>query len=221
MTKAFFITGTDTEIGKTHSACALLHAWQATGLSAVGYKPIAAGTTQIGDVLANEDALRLQAASSPGFTLADINPVCLNEPIAPHIAAAHAGVSFDIRRMLNGYTALTTRADVVLVEGVGGFCVPLGQGVDTSHLAQAFGLPVILVVGMRLGCLNHALLTAEAIAARGLRLAGWIANTLTPPMPYLTDNIATLERALPARCLGVLPADTDPAQAANVLTLPV
>ncbi|MFT4171427.1 MAG: dethiobiotin synthase [Rhodocyclaceae bacterium] len=220
MNKAFFITGTDTEIGKTHSACALLHAWRATGASAVGYKPLAAGTELIDGVRANEDALRLQAASTPGFSLADINPVCLDEAIAPHIAAMRAGMTFDLRRMLDGYTALRTRADIVLVEGVGGFRVPLGSGLDTSHLARALGLPVVLVVGMRLGCLNHALLTAEAIAARGLRLAGWIANTLTPVMPCLDENIATLKEALSAPCLGVLPADTAPTQAAAILTLP-
>ncbi|MFA9438256.1 dethiobiotin synthase [Uliginosibacterium sp. sgz301328] len=220
MSKAYFLTGTDTEIGKTHTACALLHAWRNTGLSAVGYKPLAAGAERVGDEFANEDAVRLHAASSPGFSLAEINPVCLPEPIAPHIAAANTGVRIDLATMLGGYAQLQSRADRILVEGVGGFCVPLDDDRDTSHLAMALGLPVIMVVGMRLGCLNHALLTAEAIEARGLRLIGWIANAITPDMPYLEDNVAALRSRLAARCLGVLPHGLEPGQAAAHLTLP-
>ena len=224
LARGYFLTGTDTDIGKTFAACALLHAWRAQGLRAVGYKPIAAGGEILDDVLVNDDARKLHAASSSGFTLAQINPVCLREAIAPHIAAAHEGVHFDFEALLSGYQQIARQVDRVLVEGAGGFCVPLDAARDTTDMARAFNLPVILVVGMRLGCLNHALLTIEAIAARGLPLAGWIANTLSPDMPFLAENIHTLRERIAAPCLGVLPRFTEAADAAHaaasLLTLP-
>lgn len=217
----YFVTGTDTEIGKTFTTCALLHAARAAGLTAVGYKPIAAGAEEIDGQWSNEDARRLLAASSAGFSLAELNPVCLREPAAPHIAAAAEGVALDVPPLVSGFEALAARADCVLVEGVGGFRVPLDDRLDTADLALALHLPVILVVGMRLGCINHALLTAEAIVARSLPLAGWVANTLSPRMSRFEENLAALEIRLPAPCLGVLPYSTAGAAAvASQVRLP-
>jgi len=218
---AFFVTGTDTEIGKTFTTCALLHAARASGLTAVGYKPIAAGAEQTADGLANEDALAIRAASSAGFALGDINPICLREAVAPHIAAAAEGVPFAVEPIVAGFERLAARADVVLVEGVGGFCVPLTDTLDTADLAAAFRLPVLLIVGMRLGCINHALLTVEAIHARGLPLAGWYANTLSPRMNRFDENLAALEARIAAPLLGVLPhCAGGPAEAATAVRLP-
>ncbi|GAA5180968.1 dethiobiotin synthase [Niveibacterium umoris] len=217
----YFVTGTDTEIGKTFTTCALLHAARAAGLESVGYKPIAAGAEEFDGVWSNEDARRLRAASTPGYTLGQINPVCLREAVAPHIAAAAEGVALDVPPLVAGFEALAARADCVLVEGVGGFRVPLDERLDTSDLALALHLPVILVVGMRLGCINHALLTAEAITARGLPLAGWVANTLSPTMSRFDENLAALESRLAAPLLGVLPyCEAGPAALADRVRLP-
>lgn len=218
---AYFITGTDTEIGKTFSTCALLHAAQRKGLTAVGFKPIAAGAEEHQGVLANEDALALQAASAPGFSLGEINPLCLKEAIAPHIAAAAEGRSLASAPLIAAFTLLAGKADLVLVEGAGGFCVPLDEGRDMAGLARDFGLPVILIVGMRLGCINHALLTIEAIHARGLRLAGWVANTLEPRMSRFEENLETLEQRISSPLLGVLPHTPEgPAAASAAIALP-
>ncbi len=219
---AFFIAGTDTEIGKTFVTCALLHAARARGLKALGMKPIAAGAERQGDELINEDAARLRAAGSFDPGLALLNPYCLKSPIAPHIAAAEEGVAIEPAPILHAFAALQAQADVVLVEGVGGFRVPLGKDYDTADLARDLALPVILVVGMRLGCINHALLTAEAIAARGLTLAGWVANQVDPAMLRFEQNLAALTERLPAPLLGVsrFQADGDAAKAAAGLQLP-
>lgn len=220
--RAWFVTGTDTEIGKTFATCALIHAARARGWRTLGMKPVAAGTQPHGDGRANEDALRLQAAGSfdPGMAL--INPYCLQSPIAPHIAAAEEGVTLDAGHILGTFARLRAQADCVFVEGVGGFRVPLTAGYDTADLARDFGLPVILVVGMRLGCINHALLAVEAIQARGLALAGWVANCVVPDMPRLQENLDALRARIAAPLLGVLPfaADGDPARVADRLTLP-
>lgn len=209
--KACFLTGTDTEIGKTFSACALIHRWRADGLRAVGYKPVAAGADCIDGHWSNEDARRLLTASSAGFALDEINPVCLRSAIAPHIAAAEEGVPLELPRLVAGFEQLARQADRVLVEGVGGFRVPLGADFDSADLALALDLPVVMVVGLRLGCINHALLTAEAIASRGLRLAGWIGNRpLMSPMSREAENIHTLQGLIDAPCLGILPHATNP-----------
>ncbi len=220
--RAWFLTGTDTEIGKTFTTCALLHAARRQGLTALGMKPVAAGAEWLNGEWVNEDAARLRAAGSFDPGLAAINPYCLQQPVAPHIAAAVEGVDLDPARIVAGFEALRARAEVVIVEGVGGFRVPLGPDWDSADLARALGLPVILVVGMRLGCINHALLTAEAIAARGLTLAGWIANRVDPAMLRFEENREALEARLEAPLLGTLPhvADGDPAAAADALTLP-
>jgi dethiobiotin synthetase len=223
MNKSFFLTGTDTDVGKTFIACALLHAWGAQGFCAVGYKPVAAGaepdSLHSEGLLCNEDAIRLQAAGASGFSLADINPVCLPEAIAPHIAAAHAGVRINVDKLLMHFELMRKRADRVVIEGAGGFLVPLDDHSDMSRLARLCAVPVILVVGLRLGCLNHALLTAQAIAAAGLPLAGWVGNVIDPDMPCMDENISYLCQRLDAPCLGIVPRLSSAEEAVPYLQL--
>jgi len=197
----FFVTGTDTGVGKTHVAAALLRAFAARGLRAVGMKPVAAGA-QPGQP--NEDVLALRAAGNVDAPLADINPYCFLPPIAPHIAAGEVGVDIDFGTLAAAHARLAMRADVVVVEGAGGWRVPLGAEGDMADLAARLGGAVILVVGLRLGCLNHAVLTAEAIRARGLPWAGWVANRIDPDMARAEENLATLRGILPGPCLGEL-----------------
>ena len=219
---AWFITGTDTEIGKTYATCALLHVARAQGLTALGMKPVAAGTEMVGGERLNEDVAALRAASSFDPGLALLNPWCLASPIAPHIAAAEEGVRIAPAPIVDALGALRQRADVVLVEGVGGFRVPLADDYDSADLAAELALPVILVVGLRLGCINHALLTAEAVRARGLHLAGWVGNLIDPSFQAQADNINTLRQRISAPCLGILPFDPNaqPANLASAVTLP-
>ena len=214
---AWFITGTDTEIGKTFVACALLHALRRTGLSALAMKPIAAGFDENGF---NDDVERLLAASSVQPPRALVNPYGVRAAIAPHIAAEEEGRSIELAHIADAFAQLQAMADAVLVEGVGGFCVPLGASCDTADLAALLKLPLILVVGMRLGCINHALLTQQAIAARGLPLAGWVANRIDPAMSRFAENLAALQARLPAPLLGVVEYGTTPEQAALTLRLP-
>ncbi len=219
---AWFIAGTDTGIGKTFVTCALLHTARAQGYTALGMKPVAAGADPVGGEWINEDTARLRAASSLDPSPALITPYCLRSPIAPHIAAAEEGIAITPAPILAAFAELQSRADVVLVEGVGGFRVPLGERYDTADLVRDLGLPMILIVGMRLGCLNHALLTAEAIAARGQQLAGWVANRIDPCMPHFDANLATLADLLDAPLLGIVPhlENGNAAQAATALRLP-
>ena len=216
MKQAFFVTGTDTGVGKTLVTCALLHATRQQGSTTVGMKPIAAGVEDDGR---NGDVTQLLAASSiqPPSTL--VNPYLYIPPIAPHIAAQEAGKSVDIAVIAEAFTQLCELAEVVWVEGVGGFRVPLDECSDTADLAVALDLPIILVVGMRLGCLNHALLTVEAIATRNLRLAGWVANRIDPAMARFEANVETLSARLEAPLLGVTPHGTNPVRAAGALRL--
>lgn len=214
---AWFVTGTDTEVGKTFATCALLHALRARGLRAVGMKPVAAGTDAGGR---NDDVEALLAASGVDAPRELVNPYLFAPPIAPHIAAAESGRAIDLRTIADAYARLSTLADAVIVEGVGGFCVPLGPDSDAADLAQRLALPVILVVGMRLGCINHALLTQEAIAARGLPLAGWIANRIDPQMSRFEENLAALDARIKAPRLGVIPANSTPALAAGCIEWP-
>lgn len=203
MSKAWFVTGTDTEVGKTAIACALLHAANRAGLRSAAVKPVAAGTDAEGH---NEDALQLQAAMSESLPYAQVNPVALVPAVAPHIAAQQAGRSLSVAR-LAGYCrgVMLGGADFTLVEGAGGWRVPLGPRETLADLARELNLGVILVVGMRLGCINHALLTAEAIRRDGLPLAGWVANQPAPEaMACHAENVATLHQLLPAPCLGEL-----------------
>ncbi len=215
--RGWFITGTDTEIGKTFVACALLHALRHTGVTAVAMKPVAAGVDEHG---LNEDVERLLAAASFAAPRTLVNPYGFRAAIAPHIAAEEEGRSIELPHIAASLSRLQTIADVVLVEGVGGFCVPLGATCDTADLAALLNLPLILVVGMRLGCINHALLTQQAIAARGLPLAGWVANRIDPAMSRFSENLAALQTRLPAPLLGVVEHGTTPEQAARALRLP-
>jgi dethiobiotin synthetase len=199
--QGFFVTGTDTGVGKTVVAAALLHAFAAKGLRAVGMKPVAAGLERIGGELRHADVEALVAAGNVAAPREVVNPYCFAEPIAPHIGAAQAGVAIDIERIAARFGQLAAMSDMVIVEGVGGFRVPLGPGVDAADLAARLALPVILVVGMRLGCLNHALLTQEAIAARGLALAGWVANHVDRAMQAADENVEALRERLRAPLL--------------------
>ena len=215
-----FVAGTDTGIGKTHASCALLHALRAGGLRSTGMKPVASGCIETLHGLQNEDALALRAASStplPPYALS--NPLALREPLSPHLAAAHEGVTITLPPLRAAFDALCADHDVVVVEGVGGWRVPLAPGLFASGIAKAWQLPVIFVVGLRLGCLSHSLLSAEAILADGCRLAGWIGNRIDPAMDAVEENLATLRELLPAPCLGVLPHGVAPAQAAGGLDL--
>jgi dethiobiotin synthetase len=191
--RGFFVTGTDTGVGKTLISCALLHALVARGERAVGMKPVAAGCTPEGR---NEDVEALRAAGNVAAPAALVNPYRFTPPTAPHLAAAEIGTEIELDVIATAYRGLAALADVVIVEGVGGFCVPLNAREDTADLAVRLALPVLLVVGLRLGCLNHALLTAEAIRARGLRLAGWVANALTPEMDRRDSYISALQTRL-------------------------
>jgi len=203
--RSFLVTGTDTGIGKTHSSVALLHALRASGLRAVGMKPIASGCDWIDGRWRNEDALALQAASDPRPDYADINPVALPEPTAPTLAAIAAGVTVDIADLYAAHARLASHADVVLVEGAGGWDAPLADGLEHRDLARHIGGAVVLVVGLKLGCLSHARLTARAIEADGCRLVGWIGNRIDPDFTRADDYVGLLTDALPAPCLGVLP----------------
>ena len=210
MTRAFFVTGTDTEIGKTTITAALTHWAAQAGRRSVAVKPVAAGQEAVsgpaGLHWVNEDVARLHAASNlPDLSDADVGPLQLRTPCAPHIAAALEGVSIDRTALLSAVRATLARAEVGFVEGVGGFCVPLTADWDTADLAAELALPVVLVVGLRLGCINHALLTAQAIRARGLALAGWVGNTVDATQPHQADNLTALADRLNAPCWGVVP----------------
>lgn len=216
----YFITGTDTGVGKTFVTCALLYTLKAQGIAAIGMKPIAAGGEMTPDGLNNEDVEALHLASVVKLQREDLNCYLLSEPIAPHIAAANEDIDIDLDVIRQRFDQLAELADVVLVEGVGGFIVPLGDSINTADLAQDLDLPVILVVGMRLGCLNHALLTQEAILARGLTLAGWVANQIDPHMAELDANIEALEERIRAPLLGVIEWQKQPDAESVFLDLP-
>jgi dethiobiotin synthetase len=205
MKAAYFITGTDTEIGKTLISSALLYALAQQGVRAAGMKPVAAGAELRDGVWHNEDADRIASAANVAVPAELATPYLLREPAAPHIVADLEGVDINIDHIRSCYDRVSGMADAIVVEGVGGFRVPLSKRYDTADLAQQLGLPVILVVGLRLGCINHALLTAEAIAARGLVLAGWVANVVDLEMSFGMDNITALTERLPAPLLGCVP----------------
>ncbi len=202
---SYFVTGTDTEVGKTLISSALLEVLSHRGLRAAGMKPVAAGTTMRNGVPHNDDVASLAASASLALPQSLTTPYLLREAAAPHIAAELENVTIDARHIRSCYDQVVAAADAVVVEGVGGFRVPLSDNFDTADLAQQLGLPVILVIGLRLGCLNHALLTAEAIAARGLTLAGWVVNGVIPEMPYGEANIAALSERLQAPLIGAVP----------------
>jgi dethiobiotin synthetase len=204
-----FVTGTDTDIGKTEIALALMAALQQRGLTVMGMKPVATGCAAGQRGLVCGDALRLQSQSSHQADYPLINPYAFVPAIAPHLAAREAGVEISLERIRASFGTLAADADLVVVEGVGGWRVPLAQELAVSDLPTALGLPVVLVVGIRLGCLSHALLTVEAIRARGARLAGWVANIVAPRMHNRDENIQTLEEMIDAPNLGVVPWQTE------------
>ncbi|MDB5941970.1 MAG: dethiobiotin synthase [Ramlibacter sp.] len=215
-----FVTGTDTGVGKTLAASALLHALARRHARVVGMKPVAAGCDRAGGVWTNEDVLALRAASTIEAPPELQNPILLADAVSPHIAAERAGVGIDIGHLVACYCALSRRAEAVVVEGAGGFHVPLSRETTGADLAQALALPVVLVVGLRLGCLSHALLTADAIRARGLKLAGWVANRIDAEMQAQEDNIALLRHKLPAPLLGDFPHLSRPDARSVTLLLP-
>jgi dethiobiotin synthetase len=211
MKRGVFVTGTDTGVGKTLASCALIHALRDAGIHVWPMKPIAAGVSRHGAGWANEDSLALlRAADLDDSILADVTPVLLRDAKAPHLAARHENRAIALAPIEASFERLSARGRFVVVEGVGGFRVPLGESLDTVDLARAIGLPLVLVVGMRLGCLNHALLTAESIERSGLRLAGWIANAIDPAMAAADENVAALEGRLGAPLLGRLPHRMNP-----------
>jgi len=208
MTHGVYITGTDTGIGKTTVSCALLHALRARGLHAVGMKPVASGSERTPDGWRNDDALRLVAASDPQPDYALANPYALPDPTAPELAARDVGIAIDLDPLRVAFDTLAASSDVVVVEGVGGWAAPLSAQLDQSELARAFGLPVLLVVGLRLGCINHARLTADAIRADGLHLLGWIGNAVDAEFHRREETVAILDRVIAAPRLGLLPQRT-------------
>ncbi|HEY9099950.1 MAG TPA: dethiobiotin synthase [Thiobacillus sp.] len=198
--RGYFVTGTDTGVGKTRVAVALIHALRAQGLRVAAMKPVSAGSHP-GEL--NEDVVALLQAANVEADVSDVNPYAFAEPIAPHIAAQQAGVTIELSVIAKAYSRLAAQADVVVVEGAGGWRVPLNEHEDMADLAQCLGLPVVLVVGLRLGCLNHAVLTADSILYRQVAWAGWVGNHIDPEMAQQTANLAALRSRLPAPCLGV------------------
>ena len=203
--QSYFVTGTDTGVGKTELAAGLIRAYAALGRAVVGMKPVAAGARRVSGKFRNYDVERLRAASNVRAAREVMNPYCFAPPIAPHLAAERTGRRIDMRVILCAYRSLAARAEVVIVEGVGGLLVPLNESADSADLACRLRLPVLLVVGMRLGCLSHALLTAAAISARGLEFAGWFANRIDPRMRAYRDNVEALRRRLHAPLLAEIP----------------
>lgn len=218
---AWFVTGTDTEIGKSLCSATLLHAFAAQGKRVAGMKPIAAGAIWAGDHWHNDDVALITAASNVAIAPELVCPYLLQEAVAPHIAAAAEGISFDLQHIGTCLEQIRQQADITIVEGVGGFRVPLTETQDTADLSVQLKLPVILVVGMRLGCISHSLLTVEAIQARGLHLAGWIANQIDPAMRHAGANLEALKARIPAPLLGHIPhlVPADPRMAVEHLHL--
>jgi dethiobiotin synthetase len=201
----FFVTGTDTECGKTEITLGLMQCLQTLGHSVVGMKPVASGAEQTAEGLRNQDALRLQQQSSIDVDYELVNPYAFAPPIAPHLAAVQAGVEIDPSRIHACFRDLSRRADYVLVEGVGGWRVPLSRRLAVSDLAVTMGLPVILVVGLRLGCINHGLLSVESIEMAGVELAGWVANLMDAEMQEVQANLISLQQRIGAPLLGFIP----------------
>ncbi|WP_066014269.1 dethiobiotin synthase [Endozoicomonas atrinae] len=222
MGKTYFVTGTDTDAGKTVVTCGLLEAARLKGLTTLALKPVSAGCHQTESGLKNEDALALMEAMTLSLPYEQVNPLALEPPIAPHIAAAEVGVSMTLDRLV-GYCrgALMRKNDLALIEGAGGWRVPLNSREMLTGLAKELNTPAILVVGMKLGCISHALLTVEAILRDGVRLAGWVANQMDPDMSRYDENLATLKNMIPAPCLGVVPflSDTSSGRVAEYLDI--
>lgn len=218
-----YVTGTDTGIGKTLASTALLYVLRNHGLRAVGMKPVASGCEQVDGQWRNADALALIAASDPQPAYADLNPYALPLPLAPELAAHDAGVVVTLQELIFAHAQVASQADALVVEGVGGWAAPLSASLMQADFVHLLRMPVVLVVGMRLGCINHALLSARAIAADGAHLAGWIASQVDPGMERVEDNLRMLRERLPAPCWGVLPhvVKPDPVAMASYLRIPM
>jgi dethiobiotin synthetase len=199
--QAFFITGTDTNVGKTYVACKLINDYVAQGYKVVGMKPVAAGGDFVDGKWLNEDVLKLETASNVNAPRELINPYSFKEAIAPHIAAGKSGVEIKVEVIQQAFKQLADMADIVIVEGAGGFLVPINSEETMADLTAALNIPIILVVGMKLGCINHSLLTVEAIQARNLNLHGWIANNIEPDMAFCDENIATIAQKIHTNCM--------------------
>jgi dethiobiotin synthetase len=219
MIPAVFVTGTDTGIGKTVASVALLHALRTQGLRAVGMKPVASGCDETPAGLRNDDALALQQASDPQPAYADVNPIALPDPTTPELAAAFAGATIALAPIRAAFDRLRGLSDIVVVEGAGGWLAPWSPTLEQSDLVAALDLPVVLVVGLRLGGISHARLTARAIRADGARLIGWIGNRIDPQQRHPAENLAILTRCIDAPCLGILPWSDAPQAPANVTTI--
>ena len=223
MTSTYFITGTDTDAGKTAVSAGLLAAANQAGLSTAAVKPVAAGCEGEAPLLRNADACLLRDTMSLDLPYDVVNPVALKPAIAPHVAAAEIGWPIRLQELVDGcQRVMAEQADLTLIEGAGGWRVPLGPDNYLSELPQALDIPVILVVGMRLGCLNHALLTVESIVSDGLQLAGWVANRIDPDMPRFEDNLLFLKEKIKHPCLGVVPwlDSITPSETAVYLEIP-
>ena len=220
--RGYFITGTDTDVGKTIIALGMIEKLQQQGDKVGVMKPISAGCKITHDGLRNSDAMQLQQQSNVRLDYHTINPYAFAPAIAPHIAAADAGVRVDLETIYQHYQTIAAQSDCVIVEGAGGWQTPLNDFQTIADLAKRLQLPVILVVGMRLGCISHALLTVESICATGLPLAGWVANQIQPEMSRLEENIATLQQRIDAPLLGHVPylESCDATTVAQQLTLP-
>jgi len=221
--KTYFVAGTDTDVGKTLAATGLIEAANRQGRRTAAIKPVAAGCEDRGDGLQNSDALQLQAAASYPLSYQQVNPIALQAAIAPHIAAEQEGRSLSAQRLSGFCRGLTLLpVDILVIEGAGGWYVPLNHRETLADVAKQLNPEVILVVGLRLGCINHTLLSLKAIRADGLKIAGWIGSTIDPDMPQLDKNIATLERLIAEPCLGVIPRLTDlsPQRVAEFIKLP-
>lgn len=205
MARSYFVIGTDTNVGKTYIATALVQYFVSQGLKTIGMKPIASGCelNKQGELM-NEDVLALSSASNVKASLDLVNPYRFIPAIAPHLAAEQAGITMRLEVIFQAYQQLTTLSDVMIVEGAGGFLVPINQTETLADVALQLDIPIILVVGMRLGCINHALLTVEALETRGLKLAGWIANQIDPDMPMFEENLTSLQQRISAPCLSVV-----------------
>jgi dethiobiotin synthetase len=203
--KGYFITATDTDAGKTYISSGLLNHWSNEGYRTLGFKPVASGCQASSQGLKNDDALKLISASNVALDYQQINPYAFEPAIAPHIAAQQVDVTIDLSLVVNLIHQQKNKADYVLVEGVGGWLVPLNNKQTIADLASLLGFPVILVVNMRLGCINHALLTIQAIQQQGLNIAGWIANNPNPSLPYLEENVQSIKKHLHSPLLGIVP----------------
>lgn len=216
----FFVTGTDTEVGKTFISRTIMHIYEQKRKTCVGYKPVASGCVLTSSGLRNEDALCLQDASTMSLTYEEVNPYPFQEAVAPHLAAQRVGQEISLQGVADGYERLLNKqADLTIVEGAGGWRLPVGNKRFMSEFVKQYEIPVVLVVGVRLGCINHACMTAEIIKQDGLTIAGWVANHVDAEMPFLTENVKTLKEHIDAPFLGEVPLVKSPKEAADYLDI--